>query len=561
MKKTKLTSLFLLMSLSAWVAASGQDIPKQEKSGFPTPMGLSDEESSGHKSFDEFRKSIYSEYDRFRETILEHYADFLEGEWHEYEPMEGMKKYKEPKPKTVPTVDGVSTPESSLTDEQRKPRRKDRDMVTLLPDEDLAADLEVSMVTKNTDKLGLVGDSTLRKVMGAEKVRTLVKDVQHGFNPAETLPGDWLNFFQIDMRVPKIDFDIKDEIVQPSIDCAGQWRKLAADKVAERVIPELEKLAQKMNLNDYLKYELVAAYINGKFPDKSEFSRASAMHYLLTNMGYAVRLAYDKVNVIPYLMLPSDQQLWGRARVYINDHQYFFFAPTKGIEFKEPPVNWSFVSCGLPLEADYGHRFNFVIDNIQIPESPVEFNISYNGLTLKGEVNENLMPILQFYPQMDTGDYSTSVVQPELRKNLIEQIKEQLGDKDPVTAANSLLDFVQHGFQYMTDQDYHGYEKPYFVEESLYYPLNDCEDRSIFFTYFLWNALGIENQMIAYPGHEAAAIYLSESPSGTRSDGYTFRGKNFFISDPTYIGARIGECMPQYRNSLPENIDKYFSPN
>lgn len=63
----------------------------------------------------------------------------------------------------------------------------------------------------------------------------------------------------------------------------------------------------------------------------------------------------------------------------------------------------------------------------------------------------------------------------------------------------SLLQFVQSGFSYATDDAFHGFEKPYFLEENLFYPKNDCEDRAIFYTYLLWNALGVENQLLCFP--------------------------------------------------------------
>ena len=35
--------------------------------------------------FNKFRDQIMSDYQNFKSRILEHYADFLDGEWHEFE--------------------------------------------------------------------------------------------------------------------------------------------------------------------------------------------------------------------------------------------------------------------------------------------------------------------------------------------------------------------------------------------------------------------------------------------------------------------------------------------
>ena len=41
-------------------------------------------------------------------------------------------------------------------------------------------------------------------------------------------------------------------------------------------------------------------------------------------------------------------------------------------------------------------------------------------------------------------------------------------------AANILINFVQTAFDYKTDGDQFGYEKPFFVDELFYYPYSDC---------------------------------------------------------------------------------------
>ena len=159
------------------------------------------------------------------------------------------------------------------------------------------------------------------------------------------------------------------------------------------------------------------------------------------------------------------------------------------------------------------------------------------------------MPLVYRYPQMDTADFAESVLDNNLRKNLVAQVKEQLGGMDQLSATNELLQFVQSGFSYATDDAFHGFEKPYFLEENLFYPKNDCEDRAIFYTYMLWNALGVENHLLFYPGHESASVALTEQVRGT---SYEHNGKKYYISDPTYVGSLTGQCMPQFESTAPK---------
>lgn len=180
--------------------------------------------------------------------------------------------------------------------------------------------------------------------------------------------------------------------------------------------------------------------------------------------------------------------------------------------------------------------------------------MSHGDIEIHGETNELLYPILYKYPQMPIGDYAESALMPSLRDDVVAQLREQLEGMPREQAVDALLQFVQSGFDYATDHDYHGFEKPYFFEEILFYPKCDCEDRVIFYTYLLWNVLGVENHLIAYPGHESAAVSL---PGHAAGDAYSYDGRTFLISDPTYIGAKTGMCMPDYRTITPE-IDHIY---
>lgn len=101
-----------------------------------------------------------------------------------------------------------------------------------------------------------------------------------------------------------------------------------------------------------------------------------------------------------------------------------------------------------------------------------------------------------------------------------------------------------------------GFEKPYFVEEILYYDKCDCEDRAIAFTWLLWNALGIPNQLIAYPMHESASVSL-DADSGVSGYSYTVDGATYYSADPTYIGSKVGDVMPQFATVSPK-VDKTY---
>ena len=86
-------------------------------------------------------------------------------------------------------------------------------------------------------------------------------------------------------------------------------------------------------------------------------------------------------------------------------------------------------------------------------------------------------------------------------------------------------------------------------------PYCDCEDRSIFYAYLVHEILGLDVLLIGYPGHECTAVALSVVPQN--ATGLKYRDKVYYVCDPTYIGADIGMCMPDYMNACPE-IEEWY---
>lgn len=519
--------------------------------------GAQKSEKSPRQSFDEFRKGIMNDYNEFRKTILDHYADFLDGEWHPYESLNGMKKYSEPKPEQVPTVDGYKPPRRP----RQRPARSEESPAPAVPSvarptsvpetkpEPKSAPAPVVAPEPDAD-VDVKPEVTVPVAVIPEKTAEPEKPAAPSL-PSVDVGGDVdeFKFFEIPMSVPHIDFNIASSLTTTA-DYADHWRRLDSGRVAAKALPTLKKKAKELGLNDYLTFEFVKSYIDGRFPQSDESARLSTVHYLLANMGYNARIAATGKGT-PLLLIPFRQNVYGRSFMMVDGRRFYVFAP-EGVDIMK--MSEPIYTCQLPAAADKANDFDLVINGLNLPVKPKAFDYQYGPLHLQGEVNENLMPVLYRYPQMPTEDYARSNVQPELRSNLVSQVRDQLSDRSSDAAAETLLKFMHNVFDYATDDEYHGFEKPYFLEETLYYPKNDCEDRAIFYTYFLWNSLGKEAQMIAFPGHEAASVRLDSPVSGS---SYDYEGKTFFISDPTYIGSRTGMVMPSYKNDAP-TVDLYY---
>ncbi len=564
------------------------------------------------QSFQEFRQQILDDYQEFRRTILSHYADFLEGTWHEYQPLEPLKKDDKPKPikvpdvklskpsvnpKTLPTpkIHSIPLPERPLVaEEPTKPEPAVPDLPA--PDARPGSLLDLPPVAIPPEALGETPTTLkVRPDMGTP----LLADFPHmpapipepepskldtpegpsGMKVTPTLPADptlaernsipelphfdeeifedddldgkeIVKFYGMDIPVPRIDFQISNSLEKAS-DLARHWKILEEQDLAEQVDELLMPTIKKLGLNDYLTYEFLCAYMDSKFPQAGLAPRVSAVHYILANQGLGARIAIAVQTGDPLILMPSKQTIYGKVYFPINGENYYVMAPA-GTNLN----NVSITTCDLPKVADAARKFDFRINGLNLPVKERQFDVNHGSIRLTGVMNENLMPVVYRYPQMETEDFAVSYLDKNMRDDLVRQIREQLGDKEKLKATNELLQFTQSGFEYSTDDNFHGFEKPYFLEENFYYPYNDCEDRAIFYTYMLWNALGVENQMLFFPGHESASVSIPEA-TNLKGTSYVHDGKRYFISDPTYIGSFTGMCMPAYETTAPEIDHSY----
>lgn len=447
------------------------------------------------QSFDEFRKSILGNYNDYRTEILSQYGKYLDSLWVEYPQYAGVERNPFPKPKAVPVAEDTEPTPS--------------DEVPPMPGE----------------KPG-IGDTT---VDAAED--PILPQVDGKIS---------LSFYGIPLTMCDVNYEIPDNLSRST--ASDLWKYMYGEEYQEPVIAEIKRVSSELNLNDYLTFELTRKYVDTKFGDHTPFSRNVLKHFLLSNMGYDVRLA-EAESGVSLILMPFNQMVYGRSFLEIDRKKYFIFSD---VEFdRGDPV----YTCHLPSDVSLGNAFELKLDNLNLPYKPYKYKVSYGGITISGEANGNIYPILHHYPQMPIGDYAQSVVDSNMRSQIISQLRGLLAQDSRRAKAEKLLHFTQYAFDYATDDESHGFEKPYFFEEIVFYPKCDCEDRAIFYSYLLGHVAGIENHIISYPGHEATALTLpAEELKGT---SYDYDGKIFYISDPTYIGASTGMCMPEFESMRP----------
>ena len=134
----------------------------------------------------------------------------------------------------------------------------------------------------------------------------------------------------------------------------------------------------------------------------------------------------------------------------------------------------------------------------------------------------------------------------DVREQVMPLLAKSVRDRDEREAVSRLLNLVQTGFEYEYDEKVWGHDRPFFAEETLYYPFCDCEDRAILLSRLVRDLLGLRTLLVFYPGHLAMAVAFNEKVDG---DYIVCQGQRFVVCDPTYIGAPVGATMTGMDNA------------
>lgn len=518
---------------------------------------------SPSEEFNKFREEIFAGFSDFKSRILDHYADFLDGEWHESESVT-METELLPKPVTIPQL-----PETQIADEEE---------YVLLPPVEQNTDvlLGLDKIPETISRLGkklnfFKPKSKTNYELAAEKI----PDPDFAFGPyPDQIPlldpdeirtdgtddskGHVFDFYGIRTRMPDYDLKIVRDISDYRTRSGENWKLLDGQSNAREAARHLFGIAQDMGLNGYLTYRLTEHYVKSKFPDANLMSRLSTVHYLISQMGYDARLG-TLYNGFPVIMLPFDQTMvygLGRTKPEGSTRTYTVLPPL-GYTGKDIDdilkVGNAVSSAYIPVK-NSGKTSDLRLTGLNLPMKGKPFEISDGNLTIRGEVNENLMAMLYRYPQMPMGDFASSWLDNDLRKDILLQVKMQLMDLSDKDAVDRLMSLFHYGFEYASDQEFHGFEKPYFLEENLYYDKNDCEDRAMFFSYLVWNALDLPCKLIQFSDHESTAVAPGSDVAGCY---YNIDGMKYFSADPTYIGSHFGMMGEKYKRESPK-VDKSY---
>ena len=344
---------------------------------------------------------------------------------------------------------------------------------------------------------------------------------------------------------------------------ANAYERFSSDGY-KNLLSDCLVLRKKYQLCDWAYYKMLESLsttIFGKRTNEAIFLQG----VLYGKSGYMMRFAVDKKANKLHLLCAMRDKAYNFSYYHIDGKDFFLFDKSKPGLLDYCPKGYA-GEQEMTLDID-----QLPLLNKNLSEERIIKARTYPLMT-KTCMNKNLIDFFNDYPTGYKNNnfmtrwayYANTPVSDEIRNGLYPQIREKIQNLPPLTAANMLLNWIQPlpdgeqlkpenkeiGLHYAKDDDMWGIDRAFFAEESLYYPLSDCEDHAILYSHLVRDLLRLDVALVYYPGHLSTAICFDADVKG---DGVMVEKRRFTVADPTSRG-KVGTTMYQFRNTNPKEI-------
>lgn len=336
-----------------------------------------------------------------------------------------------------------------------------------------------------------------------------------------------------------------------SSDLYNAWEQIHA--TSKKTLYDCQRMKESRHFNDWAYYLMLQSFANAALGENT--NEATLFWAALWDMsGYRGCMATDSLGKL-YFLFASDDIIYDYPTFNYGGGKYY-------------------------LTIDSCHSSLMFIDNINTnSQNKLSLSIegtpllsywpaekrrisSRKGLELYVQVNKNLIDFYNAYPYSITNwtNRANIKMDEKVLEQLYPQIEKQIIGLSKLEALELLLNLVQTGFDYGYDENVWGKDRPFFSEETLYYPYSDTEDRVILLTRLVRDFLHLHVIIMYFPkhGHMAMAVCLEDEiddlPKERRGYDIIYNNEEYIICDPTYINAPVGSVIPEYQDIDPEII-------
>lgn len=479
------------------------------------------------KEYEDFRKNAKQEYSDFRSKANADYAEFMKQAWEEYHAFSGISAPKFPDPVKQPVAEPVKKPTSDslphgIISPVRVPTPRPQPLSPITAPTPAPAPVPTPEPTPIPTPAPAVPAAPTP--VARETPR-----------PQPVKPGYLFAFYNTECNVSLnngLRFSLPDVSEQT---VAQAWKTLSGNSY-DALISNCLTLRDQLNLSDW-GYFLLLKNLSEKFLGKDSNEAVLLQMFILAQSGYKVRIARTDSRLA--LLIPFRQTIY--------DHIYFSIDGMKYYVINKDLEKQTFYICNqeFPKEQYFSWQNEQPKLTVKLT-TPKSFASSrYPEINAPIQTNQNLIDFYNDYPLSSEFDlYTLTGLSETAKQTLYPVLQRAIAGKSKTDAADMLLNFLQTAFEYKTDTQQFGYERPFFADENFTFPFNNCKDRATLYAILVKELLNLDVVLLLYPNHLATAVCFPEDVAG---DYLMVNGKKYVICDPTYIGANIGRAMDQFK--------------
>ena len=440
------------------------------------------------------------EFQEYKDKRDKEFTAFLKTNWKAVDIVKGNVRDEEPKPVVIPVA-----PDKPVS----------------------AAHVEKPVVVS-------VPESKIDKAVAAPVISVEGKPLNVDFY------GRQLRFYYDGVLTQNLSANINKEVV------SDYWSVLSRADY-EDLISQLIAQKESLRLNDWAFASLIntlALSVNHNRKNESVL----LSWFLLVKSGYKARIAYNSNSI--YLLLPSEHEMFDVPFFTYNNKRYYTVAldGTKQQPGQVYTYDGEYPQATKILDMQVSAA---VASSDQSERRHLSFKFDGKLYNIDVAYDRGRVKFFRTYPQLNLNLYFGAGVYKVTATPLQKQLASHMHEMSEQQAVNFLLRFVQTSLKYETDEEQFGEENYLFPEESLFYPYSDCEDRAVLFAWLVSSLLNLNVIGLDYPGHVAAAVEFNETVAG---DSISYKGRQYIVTDPTYINANAGMTMPGFKKYKPEVI-------
>lgn len=453
--------------------------------------------------FEAFKRNIQKDFDQFKSKNDSIFINFLRQSWEEYD-LFFSERPSQPKPDKQP---------SFLDDHEKLIKLNSIHTIEVKVDPPIKED-----IIKKDDPI------VSRTSITEDKI--LIHLEFYGTNTEFSIPDDELPTLSEISNIGIADF----------------YENASNSEAFKSLLQNAIFYKNRLNLNGWGYLRLCEQMSMKLYSDFNQ--KTLATWYLLAKSSQKAKVAYSGNKI--YLLCGFNSTAYNMSYCEIEGEPYYLYA---GIELAGNPETFYTYKINHVAQTE-----NIILNLYVTPEfemTPAFKNVNYRDEAFEIILNKNLINFLSDYPDCSLEITLNAPLSDEAWKYIDLFIKKRLIGMQEKDKLDFLLDFVQQAFPYQNDIEQFGREDYLFAEETLNYPYCDCEDRVALMAQMLERYTPLKCIGLNYPGHVSLAVKTSEEDIGYY---IKYNYENYYICDPTYIGAKCGMIMPKYKNIDPEII-------